>query len=993
VTTSYRFHDLELDPVRFRLRRGGTDLSLPRQVFDLILLLVRHRDRPVTKAEILRAIWPGRTVTDASLTQAIAAARRALGDTPEAQAVIKTVHGRGYWWVAETEEVGSRPATPFVGRDSEVDLLSAELARAIRGNGRFVFVVGEAGIGKSKLVDRFEVLAGQSGAAVIKACAEDLDPVPPLYLWRSIASQDMTPTARRARGGDASADQTAFVGREAQSDYRIAQLRFYESLLGSIRHLTTDGSLLIVLEDIHKADISSLHALHFISARIDRLPLMILATHRPCAPHQPEAQRRQIASLARRLTAPPIILRGLTIGQIEDFLRELSDPSIPSERAREVFEACGGNPFMLWQLVGIARARDVAGTGSGQMAMPGTVRDAIAEHAHQLPSEAFDMLQVAAVLGHTFDLRVLQAVLSESSEQAPDLVEGAVAAGLLRPRAPYAYEFSHALLREALYEQIAPTRRSHIHHSAGKAMLDAFGREDRDTLPATAFHFRRAMQLGTVAEATALLELCGDHAVRDLAFGDSVRFFSDALDLLRRTSGRDVDREIGLLLKLGSARLANGDREGARSVLFEAARLASAQHRPAALAEAALAIAPDLLSIETGVIDIELISLLEEALNLDRVEQPTRIQLAGRLALALYWTGEDRKRKRLVEQLRRAREEPLEPGIRVRALLHELASSWGPDTLAERLAGLEVISSSFPPLQSPLGAVVRVLRFASFLELGSLERMRLERVLLESEVRRVGEPYGTWYPSMFRATECLLAGKLNHAAGLAREYFEVGERLRDWNVRHSFAAQVAEAQWLRGGAEAALNEGEEFASRHPNMPEWMCTVAFLKALVGQADEASLLVESLAPSLVSKATRGMNYTIALAALAEVVTRLKMRSWASPLYRALEPYRAQNVVAGFGVISWGSVSRFLGQLAVIEGRLEEGQALLEEALRVDQIAGAATWIARSEVALAGALKSRGGELAATRSRELLSRCRRRASDLGLVQIERDALRLDS
>ena len=128
----FQFEDFELDPPRFELRRAGIPIPIPRLVFDLILYLIQHRDRPVTKAELFEHVWPGRTVTEASLSQAITAARRALGDSPADQRVIKTVHGRGYWWVAETwlagPTHGGRPTDLFVGRtDRALPCLSKRL--------------------------------------------------------------------------------------------------------------------------------------------------------------------------------------------------------------------------------------------------------------------------------------------------------------------------------------------------------------------------------------------------------------------------------------------------------------------------------------------------------------------------------------------------------------------------------------------------------------------------------------------------------------------------------------------------------------------------------------------------------------------------------------------------------------------------------------------------------------------------------------------------
>ena len=88
---SYQFLDFDLDPARYQLTRAGTPLEVPPQIFDLILLLIRHRDRPVPKSEILSSIWRGRTVTEASLTHAIAHARKLLGDTRLAEGDVLTI--------------------------------------------------------------------------------------------------------------------------------------------------------------------------------------------------------------------------------------------------------------------------------------------------------------------------------------------------------------------------------------------------------------------------------------------------------------------------------------------------------------------------------------------------------------------------------------------------------------------------------------------------------------------------------------------------------------------------------------------------------------------------------------------------------------------------------------------------------------------------------------------------------------------------------------
>lgn len=133
---SWRFGEFELDPVRYELRRSGRRVRVPNLVFDLIAYLLEHRDRLVTRGELLAALWQGRAVTGASLTQAVAGARRVLCDDPDDPACIETVRGRGYRWVAEAVEVRAgacraahaRADFPSRPRDSSLPRLGCPLA-------------------------------------------------------------------------------------------------------------------------------------------------------------------------------------------------------------------------------------------------------------------------------------------------------------------------------------------------------------------------------------------------------------------------------------------------------------------------------------------------------------------------------------------------------------------------------------------------------------------------------------------------------------------------------------------------------------------------------------------------------------------------------------------------------------------------------------------------------------------------------------------------
>src|SRR5262245_10673105 len=167
----HAFGECELDEELFQLRRRGDVVRVEPKVFDLLSYLVRHRQRVVSKEELLDAVWPGQVVSESVLPKCVTAARRAVGD--EDHHLIATVHGRGYRFVAPVDErhpparhdaapaPAATPAfsTPFVGREHAMERLRHGLEAACSGSGRTVLVTGEPGIGKTRTAEEFALEA------------------------------------------------------------------------------------------------------------------------------------------------------------------------------------------------------------------------------------------------------------------------------------------------------------------------------------------------------------------------------------------------------------------------------------------------------------------------------------------------------------------------------------------------------------------------------------------------------------------------------------------------------------------------------------------------------------------------------------------------------------------------------------------------------------------------------------------------------------------
>ncbi len=171
----WKFSNFELDEKRYQLRRGGEVIKLEPKVFDLLLYLFHHRDRVVSKDELLDRVWPGQFVSESVLPRNIRVLRQAFGDDRATQRFIQTAHGRGYRFVATPVEkaAGVEPRSdadgrdPFVGRAPVMEELHAALASALGGSGELALLVGEPGIGKTRTAEGFSRLARAGGTRVL----------------------------------------------------------------------------------------------------------------------------------------------------------------------------------------------------------------------------------------------------------------------------------------------------------------------------------------------------------------------------------------------------------------------------------------------------------------------------------------------------------------------------------------------------------------------------------------------------------------------------------------------------------------------------------------------------------------------------------------------------------------------------------------------------------------------------------------------------------
>ena len=508
----YRFGDCELDDRRYELRRGGVPCHLEPQVFEVLAYLVRHRDRVVPRAELLDEIWGSRFVSDSALASRVKAARRAVGDSGRAQGLIRTVHGRGYQFLAPVREQGATvlpAAVAPVGREAELARLGELYGLAEQGRRQLVFVTGEPGIGKTTLVEAFtgEVEGRRAGLVARGQCLEQRggsEPYLPIFdALERLCRDDGQALALLSRLAPTWLAQLPALVEEAdRAELERRALggtteRLLREAAAVLEAVAADRPLVLVLEDLHWADPSTVDLLAWLARRATPARLLVAGTYRPAdalAGGAPIADAG--AELRLRGLASELRLGELGPEAVAAVLgRGLPGAEVPEELARLVHRRTDGVPLFVVQLAqawtdaGVLRpaaGRWELATGPGGAGeVPDDLRRLLELQLERLDAADLAMLETAAVGGVEF----AAATAASDGPGTVEAVEGRCAAlarhgRFLRAAGPVAwpdgtvsagFRFAHDLHRTVLYDRIPAGRRARLHAAVADRLERAYG--------------------------------------------------------------------------------------------------------------------------------------------------------------------------------------------------------------------------------------------------------------------------------------------------------------------------------------------------------------------------------------------------------------------------------------------------------------------------------------------------------------------------------------
>ncbi|MFG2042447.1 AAA family ATPase [Dactylosporangium sp. NPDC048998] len=367
---------------------------------------------------------------------------------------------------------------PLVDRDAELAALLELLGPVRSGRTELALLVGEPGIGKSRLVAELARRAADDGFAVLVGrCSED-EGAPPFWPWAS-ALRDLSGVLgngvlRELAGADADRlagllpagpgrDRAAAVPEAADGSSADAErFRISDAFARLLAAAAERRPLLVVLDDLHWADLSSLRLLHHLADHLTGAPVLLVATRR--AHPEPAGVLADVVAALGRRHALRLDLPGLSPVGVAELARAVTGEAAPAQRAASLRERTDGNPFFLVELLRLRGGADI----------PAAVTDVVARRVARLPDPTQHLLRAAAVIGRQYDLDLLAAVTGHDADTVLDDLDPAVAAGVVleEETAPGRFRFAHALVRDVVYQAESAARRARRHAGVAAALRD-----------------------------------------------------------------------------------------------------------------------------------------------------------------------------------------------------------------------------------------------------------------------------------------------------------------------------------------------------------------------------------------------------------------------------------------------------------------------------------------------------------------------------------------
>ncbi len=492
--SQYRFGEFVLDSETRQLLRACQPRHISPKAFHLLEALVSSRPRVWSKKELQDLLWPDTNVVEANLPNLVAEVRAALEDDPQRPRYVRTVHRYGYGFMEPASVSRTATLSAFSNRRraricrsrGRTGSHGSSVAARQGGSRHVMLVAGEAGIGKTRLIGEFaRRCLSASATTLVGHCDEEaLTPYQPFVeaLTQLLDQFTDAELAQKIRDGDLTPELVRLVpnlterlpelDRGAVVDPESERFRLFQAVDRLFSSASQRTALLILLDDLHWADKSSLLLLRHLARGAPSTAMFLIGTYRGDGVER-TALGALLADLQRDHGAARLALRGLTVDDAERLVQAITGRRPARAFMKSLTSETSGNPFFIREVVqhlkDAGELDQVDGTKAATPAarpfVPESVKEVINQRLVRLTEQCNRALSLASVLGREFRLDLLARVGAFNEDELLDALEAAQSAGLITEEhgVQGRFSFSHALIREVLYEKLSETRRIRLH--------------------------------------------------------------------------------------------------------------------------------------------------------------------------------------------------------------------------------------------------------------------------------------------------------------------------------------------------------------------------------------------------------------------------------------------------------------------------------------------------------------------------------------------------
>ena len=889
----------------------------------------------------------------------------------------------------------------FVGRNSEIGILLDRWELAKSGQGQAVFVSGEAGIGKSRLLEALvERLQDEPHEPIRLQCS-------PYHATSALypVIQRLTRVAGLAAGDDAAAraeklerllaqygENPADVGPiyaellslDLGDRFKLADLPAQQRKELTVRTLTNRAFLaakrapvLLVVEDAHWIDPSTSELLGEVVSRIHAAPIYVVVTHRPEWSADWAQGHSHITNVAvGRLTKQQMRLL------IESMLGSVSDQLVD-----RIADRTDGVPLFVEELT---RSILESGTDAHEnIEIPDSLQGSLMARLDRLPAPSKEVAQIASVIGREFDRSLLAEVVAFGGPVLDGALRQLLAAQLvvIGGMSHQALLFRHALIQDTAYQSLLSRKRRQYHQAIADTIVKSHPNIVTTQPELLARHYTEARRDDL---ALPYWKKAGERALERSANYEAVDHFSNALAIAEKLpEGPERSLEtLAARLRLAEALTEAGRHKDAATHFHMAAEQARQANDTNSLVRVALGY--DIVQLYGNLPLDQSVALLTEAeAKVAPDDDKQRCLILARLARAHLLLGDAEKSESFD---RRGTELARRLGDR-QSLFHLFVNRFlvprqvaSPSDVQSRLSEVdELIELSQGINDDEMKARAFSTDVYVSAELG--QRTRLDRSLAAlTELGEVRQRLQIQLVARHGAAMlAILDGDFAAAETLAREALELGRLIHGSQVEGVYGIQMFSIRREQDRLAEVAQVVKHFIDENPDEKMWLPGFALIAADLGFEEPARRRLRELAETgfdmpFDAKRSASLSY------VAEVAALLGDAETAARLYELMSVYQHMTITAGIVTVCYGAASRYLGMLAATLGEFDKAEAHFEHALEMNTAIGARPWLAHTKAEYALLLRRRGGKGVSERAEVLANEAWEIAAELDMVRLKR-------